>query len=142
MQKVTEYAMMELAQVYNTQGKQTMYQQLRDEYGIKQPGCFFRRMKAAAQLEYDEESDSFRIESEASGEVFMSMEELCAPVATKQQTAAREAEREDEMRNLIQELIGERLMELSRYVKLDTRSRTVMVDVTSLKNDGYNVVNH
>lgn len=142
MQKVTEREMLELAQVYNTQGKQIMYQQLREQYDMKQPSGFFRRMKASTQLVYDEESDSFQIVSEASDEVFMSMEELCAPVATKRQPAVKETMREDEMRNLIQELIGERLMELSRYVKLDSHSRTVLVDVTSLKNDGYTIVNH
>ena len=46
------------------------------------------------------------------------------------------------MEKLVRDLIGDRLLELSRYVVLDTLSKTMVVDKTSLENDGYQLVTH
>lgn len=46
------------------------------------------------------------------------------------------------MEKLIRDLIGDRLLELSRYVALDTLSKTMIIDKTSLENDGYQLVTH
>ena len=46
------------------------------------------------------------------------------------------------MEKLIQELLGDRLLELSRYISLDSLSKTMIIDQTSLKSAGYRVVTH
>ena len=46
------------------------------------------------------------------------------------------------MEKLVQTLISDRLLELSRYITLEMSSRTINVDVTSMKTDGYQVTMH
>jgi hypothetical protein len=41
------------------------------------------------------------------------------------------------MEKLIQQLLGDRLLELSKYITLESSSKTMIIDQTSLKNDGY-----
>ena len=143
MKKVSEDAMPELARIYNSEGQQSLYRCLREQYGIRQPSSFFSRMKSNPKLAYNAQNDIFGIETASSDGVFLSMDELCAGMPTRRPEATiRCSNKSEEMKNLIQELIGERLLELNRYVKLDVRSRTVLIDATSLRNDGYSIVNH
>ena len=46
------------------------------------------------------------------------------------------------MDKLIHELISDRLLELSRYVTLETSSRKIFIDKTSMIADGYTAVIH
>ncbi|MCR5746805.1 MAG: hypothetical protein K6G03_03785 [Lachnospiraceae bacterium] len=46
------------------------------------------------------------------------------------------------MDKLIHELISDRLLELSRYVTLETSSRQILIDKTSMIADGYTAVIH
>ena len=41
-----------------------------------------------------------------------------------------------------QELIGDRLLELSRYISINSISKTLIIDKTSLIRDGYQVTMH
>ena len=54
----------------------------------------------------------------------------------------RKQEKKDAMESLIKELISDRLLELSRYIVMDTSNRTIMIDVTTMKADGYQVITH
>ena len=88
----------------------------------------------------------FSVQPDLSGtdSVFMSIEELCTPMvpqSAKLQTAHADP-RLEAMEKLIRELIGDRLLELSRYVALDSLSKTMIIDKTSLMNDGYQLVAH
>ncbi len=47
---------------------------------------------------------------------------------------------EAEVKKLIRELLGERLLELSRYITLDSSSKTMMIEHTSLSSAGYRVI--
>ena len=46
------------------------------------------------------------------------------------------------MESMIQELIGDRLLELSRYITLSTSDRLIIVDKTTLLADGYQMIIH
>ena len=46
------------------------------------------------------------------------------------------------MEKLVHELISDRLLTLSRYITLDSSTRTILIDQTSLSADGYQVVTH
>lgn len=77
--------------------------------------------------------------------VFMSIEKLCTPMVSqsaKLQTEQSADPRPEAMEKLIRELIGDRLLELSRYVALDSLSKMMIIDKTSLMNDGYQLVTH
>lgn len=43
------------------------------------------------------------------------------------------------MEKLVNELINNRLLTLSRYITLDGSSRTILIDRTSLSQDGLNI---
>lgn len=43
---------------------------------------------------------------------------------------------------LIRELIGNRLLELSKYVTIDSLSKRIIIDKTTLTTDGYQLITH
>lgn len=50
--------------------------------------------------------------------------------------------RPEAMEKLVRELIGDRILELNRYIALESLSKTMIIDKTSLENDGYLLVIH
>ncbi|SDX61343.1 hypothetical protein SAMN04488579_10488 [Eubacterium barkeri] len=103
-------------------------------------------MVADSTLSCDKEKDCFAIEGMPSSEaVFLSMEELCAPIFPQHVTTQAQQEvdsRPAAMDKLIWELIGNRLLELSKYVTMDSLSKRVIVDKTTLIQDGYHLITH
>lgn len=147
MVRIHDEELQKLAQVYNTEGKKGLYGMLREEYGIKNPYFVFTRMKEKEELGYIPEQDRFGVQPAPGGAegVFMSFEESCAPAVLQHRKtpAGQTADPKPEaMEKLIRELIGDRLLELSRYVVLDPLSKTMIIDRTSLMNDGYQLVTH
>ena len=100
--------------------------------------CFVGR-----DLEADTDHFSESVANTADG-VFMDLDELCGRTAL---SAAHQAEpvtdpRPAAMERLVHELISDRLLTLSRYITLDSSTRTILIDQTSLSADGYQVVTH
>lgn len=79
-----------------------------------------------------------------SDSVFMDLDELCGTTLSKAEVSASPAvnTRPAAMEKLIHELISDRLLTLSRYITLDSSSRTILIDQTSLSADGYRIVTH
>ena len=103
-------------------------------------------MREHPALCYNSEKDRFETESLKNAEdVFMSMEELCSPIVP-QHIHSKEQEELDSrpaaMDKLIRELIGDRLLELNKYVTIDSLSKRIIVDKTTLSQDGYKLVTH
>ena len=142
--KVNEVQLKELAEEYNTIGKTALYKKLKIEYDIKNPVCVFKRMVNKPEFAYDIEKDQFTFSSINTGDnVFMSMDELCSPMVTKHASTLEKSEldsRPAAMDKLVRELIGDRLLELSKYVTIDSLSRRVIIDKNSLNLDGYELV--
>ncbi len=94
---------------------------------------------------YNPEMDQFS-ESCTSNEdnVFMNLDELCGTtVATVKSSSTIVADnRPRAMEKLVHELISDRLLTLSRYITLDSSTRTILIDQTSLSADGYQVITH
>ena len=137
-----------LAEIYNEKGKKEMYVLLTKQYGIKNPTCVFRRMCNKPDLAYDIQLDRFLTDKQdmvKPEDVFISMDELCMLKAADQSKHTNDVygqNRSNAMEKMIRKLIGDRLLELSRYVTLDSVSKTMHVDESSLKNDGYQVMIH
>ena len=76
--------------------------------------------------------------------VFMDLDELCGTtaVAAARQPDPASDSRPVAMEKLVHELISDRLLTLSRYITLDSSTRTILIDQTSLSADGYQVVTH
>jgi hypothetical protein len=146
MAKINDNELIELAELYNSEGRTSMYSRLQEQYGIKTPYSVLLRMKNKAVLGYDHDRDYFNIANDPGkdDDVFMSIEELCSPMVTQHVKPAPEAltSKPEAMDKLVRELIGDRLLELSRYVMLDPLMKTITIDQTSLLNDGYQLVTH
>ena len=146
MEKINEQDLRFLSEKYNSDGKQAMYVYLREEYGIKNPTCVFKRMKKHPELGYQSETDRFLSDpnfTESGDKVFMTIDELCASNKNvKESPVEQQPEKSKEMEKLIQELIGDRLLELSRYISINSISKTLIIDKTSLVRDGYRVTMH
>lgn len=136
----------EITRIYNTEGKKAAYAVLRDKYGVKHPFFVINRIKESKDYSYDQETDRFtgRTDKDSAESVFMDLDELCSPAVT---TAARKEppvrdSRPAAMEKLVHELISDRLLALSRYITLDSSSRVLYIDQTSLASDGYQIVTH
>ena len=131
-----------LVDVYNREGKTSAYDMIRNRYGVKNPFFVINRIKKCGKYTYDPENDRFSAaESDAANRVFMDLDELCGTIVSE--TAGTiEDSRPAAMERLVHELISDRLMVLSRYITLDSSSRTIMIDQSSLPADGYRIVTH
>ena len=146
MTKINSQELRLLAEKYNSDGKQAMYAYLQSEYGIKNPTCTFRRMKKHPELGYNLETDRFLFDdhsTESEDKVFMTIDELCdSNKKVKESPVEQQPDKSKEMEKLIQELIEDRLLELSRYISINSISKTLIIDKTSLVRDGYRVTTH
>ena len=140
--KVTPDHYPEIIEVYNTEGKRAAYDLIRSQYGIKNPTCVMKRLKQYSDLSYNPETDHFELHSSHEEEgIFLDLEELCNkdtaidPVKTK----VSGTDRISAMEHMIQELISDRLLEISKYVVLDPVGRCIIVDKTAMQAAGYRV---
>lgn len=135
----------DIVAIYNKSGKLKAYEYIRGKYSIKNPWYTFRRIKESGLYTYDEKNDKYVASEESPDEsLFMSIEELCK-TPTGKPTVQKEtpgSARGTSMDALIHTLISDRLLELSRYVTLDVENRTIMIDQTGMRSDGYRVVTH
>lgn len=146
MVKINDKNLPDLAGIYNASGKNALYKKLRESFGIKYPWSTLSRMKSIDYLGYDENTDRFSVVNKQADEnLFMSMDELCSPVKPQHvcnTKTERNAPKAEAMEKLVKELIGDRLLELSRYVVMDTINKTMIIDKTALADAGYTLVTH
>ncbi len=143
--KVKKEELRILAEKYNEEGRQAVCEILQSKYEIKAPNTVIKRMRSVESFHYDSTLDQFLFHQSVSpDEVFLSMDELCAPasqVVTNSNDTLHDT-KPQAMEKLIQELIGDRLLEISKYVVIDPLSRKVIIEKSSLMTDGYQVVLH
>ena len=142
MIKINNQDLRFLAEKYNSDGKQAMYAYLQSEYGIKNPTCTFKRMKKHPELGYHPEKDRFLFDeksTESEDKVFMTIDELCA---SNKNVKVSPVEQQPDKSKEMEKLIGDRLLELSRYISINSISKTLIIDKTSLVRDGYRVTTH
>lgn len=147
MKKVNKDDRIQLAHVYNTEGKVQMYAILKDKYHIGNPSQVLACMKKAPYLSYDAEIDHFNVKDSEINEanIFLDIDALCSKKEKRTKTGTMISDENSvhkSMESLIQELIGERLLILSQYVSLDTTGKILRLDKTSLTNDGYQLILH
>lgn len=147
MQKVNKNDRIQLAHIYNTEGKAQMYVILKEKYHINNPSQVFACMKKAPYLMYNAEQDCFNVKDLETNEanIFLDINTLYTRKGNHTRTAnpaTSENSVHKSMESLVQELIGERLLTLSQYVSLDTNGKILRLDKTSLTNDGYQLILH
>ena len=135
----------EIVNRYNKDGKSAAYDYLRSRYGIKNPYFVMTRIRACGKYIYDPESDRFTETGiSRADDVFMNLDELCgATVATVNNPVSEPvADRTMAMEKLVHELLSDRLLTLSKYITLDSSTRSILIDQTSLASDEYRIVTH
>ena len=137
----------EIVECYNRDGRPAAINLLRNKYGIKNTYFVMKRIKGSSKYHYDKDTDSFSgADSNEPDGIFMNLDELCsggkAPTASGKEVQSVFDSRTIAMEKLVHELVSDRLLALSRYIVLDTSTRTLMVDQTSLLADGYQIVTH
>lgn len=144
--RITDDELKKLAELYNSEGKQAVYEVIKTKFNIKNPYQVVNRMRNKPSLYYNEEKDFFDIGNTVQPEsIFMTMEELCSPIVPHHITMKEQEEidsRPAAMDKLIRELIGDRLLELNKYVTIDSLSKRIIIDKTTLIQDGYQLVTH
>ena len=132
----------ELAYIYNTGGKTALYDTLRDKYNKTNVHWYRKKMMENPKLEYDKESDKFRnYKKVINDDCFLSMEELCAPANNNTSNIAPVAnDKTVALDQLVKELLGDKLLELNKYIQIDSSSKRVIVDKTALTADGYYMI--
>ena len=131
-----------LVALYNNHGKQAAYKVIRKKYGVKNPWYTFGRIRNCGMFSYNEKEDCYEALEAPEESLFMSIEELCGESTelSEEQTVTRNTTRKSGMESLIQTLISDRLLELSRYVSIDVENRTITIDQTGIKSDGYKII--
>ena len=143
--KISEEMFPEIVRQYNSGGKTAAYDYLRSNHGIKHPYFVINRIRDCGKYTYDPDRDCFMEAGTSTADsVFMDLDELCntAVVKSKPATESITDSRPASMEKLVHELISDRLLTLSRYITLDSSTRTILIDRTSLSADGYQVVTH
>lgn len=144
--RITDDELKKLAELYNSEGKRAVYEVIKTKFNIKNPYQVVNRMRNKPSLYYNEEKDFFDIGNTVQPEsIFMTMEELCSPIVPHHITMKEQEEidsRPAAMDKLIRELIGDRLLELNKYVTIDSLSKRIIIDKTTLIQDGYQLVTH
>ena len=144
--RITDDELKKLAELYNSEGKQAVYEVIKTKFNIKNPYQVVNRMRNKPSLYYNEEKDFFDIGNTVQPEsIFMTMEELCSPIVPHHITRKEQEEIDSgpaAMDKLIRELIGDRLLELNKYVTIDSLSKRIIIDKTTLIQDGYQLVTH
>ena len=69
----------------------------------------------------------------------MTIDELCA---SNKNVKVSPVEQQPDKSKEMEKLIGDRLLELSRYISINSISKTLIIDKTSLVRDGYQVTTH
>ena len=144
--RITDDELKKLVELYNSEGKRAVYEVIKTKFNIKNPYQVVNRMRNKPSLYYNEEKDFFDIGNTVQPEsIFMTMEELCSPIVPHHITMKEQEEidsRPAAMDKLIRELIGDRLLELNKYVTIDSLSKRIIIDKTTLIQDGYQLVTH
>ncbi len=144
MTVVSEMDFPTIVEIYNTEGKPSAYAYIRETYGVKNPYFVMARIRKDGRFKLDAERDRFIVcERLPEENLFMSIEDLCSvsdKVTKKEDVGMIPVKPSISMDELIRDLISDRLLELSRYVKLERTSRTILIDRSSMIADGYNVV--
>ena len=142
---IGEEAFPKIIEEYNSGGKTAAYDYLRSQHGIRHPYFVINQIKVCGKYSYDADTDHFCVtETSTADSVFMDLDKLCnrTTLSPTRKTEAVTDPRPAAMERLVHELISDRLLTLSRYITLDSSTKTILIDQTSLSADGYQVVTH
>ena len=143
MTVINESDFPEIVEIYNSNGRKAAYDYIRNTYGLKRPYFVIHRIENKSNYMLDKGNDQFVPKDRTEGEdLFMTIDELCGNEDSCSHNDTNPMATEKAMESLIHSLISDRLLELSKYITMETMERKIIIDKTSMKNDGYTVTVH
>lgn len=100
-------------------------------------------MKADKSLGYNYDTDRFESDSRKEDDIFLNLEMLCEnkiETSDRSEGAISRNDRIKAMENMVHSLISDWLLELSKYVLLDSIGKRILIDKSSMQIDGYQVL--
>ena len=100
-------------------------------------------MKADKGLGYNYDTDRFESDSRKEDDIFLNLEMLCEnkiETSDRSEGAISRNDRIKAMENMVHSLISDWLLELSKYVLLDSIGKRILIDKSSMQIDGYQVL--
>lgn len=142
MAKVLKEDYAKIAKVYNESGNKAAMEYITNIYGTKSPRGVLMRIKKSPGFSYDEKSQKIIIKSKEES-LFMGIDELCSKPYPREIPPAIVHNKYSQIDNtldaLYKELLQEKLVELTKYIKLNRVANTIYIDKTTLLADGYNM---
>ena len=134
-----------IVKIFNESGNKAALEYLQQNFGVKYPRDVITRIKKTPGYYYNPDTKKIDIKLENSERsIFLGIEELCKPSSADNIETNFSAEVSTDLNiNIIyQELLQEKFMELTKYVKLNRYFSTISIDKTALITDGYQVFIH
>jgi hypothetical protein len=130
----TDYS--KVTAIYNELGSKEACEYIKNTYGYKNPLSIISKLKRKEQYGFNSETQKFKSTELGEETLFLQLNELCNE---KPHQEIATPIKKFSLESLIQELMNEKLVELSKYIKLDRNNGTVHIYKTLLKADGYKV---
>ena len=131
-----------IVQVFNESGNKAALEYLQQNFGVKYPRDVITRIKKTPGYSYDPVTKKINISlSESEEAIFMGIDELCSPLSNNNAEVGSSVEIPADLNiNIIyQELLQEKFLELTKYVKLNRYLNTINIDKSALIANGYHV---
>lgn len=132
-----------IVQVFNESGNKASLEYLQQNFGVKYPRDVIIRIKKTPGYSYDPVTKKINIGlTEPEEAIFIGIDELCNPLITNNTEVESSIEFEPDLNiNIIyQELLQEKFLELTKYVKLNRYLNTINIDKSALVANGYKVL--
>jgi hypothetical protein len=143
MGKVCKKDYSKIANVYNKLGNEAAMEYIQKNYGTKAPRGVLMRIKKSSGFKYDPINNKI-ISDISEDKIFMGIEEICNNTVSKEVSIIEKSceytlgSMTPEL--LYKDLMQEKLMELCKYIRLDRYLNSIIIDKTSLKTDGYQII--
>ncbi|WP_346939239.1 hypothetical protein [uncultured Clostridium sp.] len=127
--------------IFNTEGKEASEEFLATTYGAKYPNTI-RLLKQSTNYRYNRGIKKYELRHDE-GSDFISMEQLCEQnnaKATKVVASIPEkVYYSNPMDSLTIDLLQDRLLELTKFIKISVSSKTINIDINQLRDSGYDI---
>ncbi len=131
-----------IANIYNESGNKAAMEYITQNYGSKSPRGVLMRIKKSPGFSYDEINKKIIIADKEEA-LFMGIDELCSKSSSREiaptQVQNRYLQTDNTLEELYKELLQEKLIELTKYVKLNRTTSTICINKTTLLADGYHM---
>lgn len=133
-----------IVKTFNESGKNAAFEYIKLNFGVKYPRDVITRIKKSPGYSYDAVSKKIIINNDISEKsIFIGIDELCNPSDSIKlntvETSYINDTKDFTLEVLYQELMQEKFVELTKYVKLNRYLNKIYIDKTALIANGYKV---